>query len=185
MTKNETLKYWVEEYTDSMFSWAVYKISDEEVAKDILQDTFFAISKNYEKFNGSSKAKTWIFSILNNKISDYYRIKYRNSEKISFENVSNFFDEHGSWKDENRPSNWSDSENELVDDEEFIAVLNYCLENLPPKYNTIVQMKYFLTQKSETICKDLDISTTNFWQLMHRAKLKLRDCIENNWFEKN
>ena len=66
---------------------------------------------------------------------------------------------------------------------EFKEVLKRCLDSLPEKWNTCVKLKY-LTQKSgEEICQELKITPSNFWQIVHRAKLQLRDCIENNWFK--
>ncbi len=74
---NDQINEWINTYTDELLSWAMHKISDSESAKDIVQDTFLAVAKNHNQFKKESNPKTWIFSILNNKISDYYRKKYR------------------------------------------------------------------------------------------------------------
>jgi RNA polymerase sigma-70 factor (ECF subfamily) len=56
------------------------------------------------------------------------------------------------------------------------------MDALPDKWSTIMKLKYLTGNKGEEICQELGISTTNFWQIMHRARLNLRECIDNNWF---
>jgi RNA polymerase sigma-70 factor (ECF subfamily) len=175
---------WIEMYTEELISWCIHKISDPETAKDLVQDTFLAVAKNLHSFKGKSNPKTWIFSILNNKISDHYRRKYKQSSTIDYDVFSSFFNEEGEWITDKQPQNWENDDVNLLDDREFLKVLSFCIENLPDRFNAVVMMKYYGEKKSDDICKELDISTTNMWQIMHRAKLKLRECIENGWFKK-
>jgi len=179
-----TLNEWVNSYTDELLKQAVYKISDVENAKDIVQETFLAAAKNIGTFKQKSNPKTWLFSILNNKISDYYRKKYRQDTKVNID-ISSFFSESGDWINEKQPQNWQNNEKNLLDDLAFIEILNFCLENLPEKFNSVIKMKYYSEKNAEAICQELEISSTNMWQIMHRAKLKLRECIENGWFKNN
>lgn len=86
------------------------------------------------------------------------------------------FDEEGSWKREKRPHN-REEDTYLPDDDEFQSVLRMCLDALPEKWSTSVRLKYLMSKKGEEICQELDIPT-NLWQIIHRAKLQLRDCIE-------
>lgn len=181
---NEVLNKWVNNYTDDLLLRAMYKISDIESAKDIVQDTFLAASKNINSFEHKSNPKTWLFSIMNNKISDFYRKKYRQDTKVDID-ISTFFTENGDWKSEKQPHVWQNSEKNLLDDLEFIEIMNYCLEHLPHKFNTLIKMKYYSEKNPEEICQELNISPTNMWQIMHRAKLKLRECIETGWFKNN
>ena len=74
-SNKEDLAHWVEEYTSGLFSWALHKISDEELARDLVQDTFMAAAEKISSFRGESSPKTFLFSILNNKIVDHYRKK--------------------------------------------------------------------------------------------------------------
>lgn len=126
-----------------------------------------------------------MYSILNNKIADYYRKKYREADKVDYTSFEAFFDSNGEWKAEKRPQAWGADEIQLLDDLEFIEILKYCVEHLPDKWEVAVQMKYYGNMKSEFICKELGVSTTNFWQILHRARLNLRECIESNWFNEN
>jgi len=176
---------WINKYTEDLISWTMHKISDTESAKDIVQDTFLAVAKDAQQFKQKSNPRTWIFSILNNKIADYYRKKYKQGTKTDFDILSTFFTDDDEWSKDKKPINWQTNEKNLLDDLEFIEILNYCLENLPHKFNAVIKMKYYTEKNPEEICQKLEISSTNMWQIMHRAKLKLRDCIENGWFKNN
>lgn len=186
MQKNhDQIIEWVNTYTEELLSWTMHKISDSENAKDIVQDTFLAVAKSFDRFKEESNPKTWIFSILNNKISDYYRKKYRQDTKVDYDILSSFFTDSGEWNDDKQPQHWQNDEKNLLDDLKFIEILNYCLEHLPDKFNTVIKMKYYSEKNPKEICQELEISSTNMWQMMHRAKLKLRECVETGWFKNN
>ncbi len=180
MTHN--ISQWVDDYTDEMLSWALHKTSNIEVAKDLIQDTFVAALVKIDSFKQKSSPKTWLFSILNNKIIDHYRKKIKRAVDIHDQVVSNYFDEHGTWLKDKRPQNW-ETDNHLLDDTEFQSVLEKCIENLPDKWEDSIRLKYLMEKNGKEICQVLNLSPTNFWQIIHRAKLQLRDCIEISWFE--
>lgn len=184
LDQHDQINKWIDLYTEELVSWALHKVSDIETAKDIVQDTFLAVTLGISRFKGESNPKTWIFSILNNKISDHYRKKYKQSATIDLDVLSTFFNSEGEWIIDKQPREWGKEDMNLLDDLDFLRVLKFCIENLPDKFNSVVMMKYYSDKKSGEICKELDISSTNMWQIMHRAKLKLRDCIENGWFKK-
>jgi len=177
------LSQWVETYTAELCSWAIYKLSDSEQAKDLVQETFLAAAEKIDGFKGESSPKTWLFSILNHKIIDLYR--QRVSRPVSLENqsFSSFFEVNGDWQENKKPKNWQDNDNNhLLDDSEFQAALNKCLDALPEKWSTCVKLKYLTGKNGDDICQELGITPSNFWQVVHRAKVQLRDCIEKNWF---
>ncbi len=177
------LTEWVESYTSDLYFWALHKVSDPEQAKDLVQDTFLAAAEKVQGFKGDSTPKTWLFSILNHKIIDFYRKKIKQPVKVENQVFSTFFDEGGDWKVEKRPGQWSDDDEHLLDDVEFQGVLKKCMDELPEKWNACVKLKYLMNKNGEEICQELDISPTNFWQVVHRAKLQLRNCVEENWFK--
>ena len=176
------LSKWVEEFTSGLYSWALHKTSDEELAKDMVQDTFMAAAEKITTFRGDSSPKTFLFSILNHKIIDHYRKKINKPISMEDQSLSSFFSAEGDWRDEKKPGEWQEDDSNLLDDENFQQVLRNCIQDLPEKWNVCVTSKYLMDKKTEEICQELGISTTNYWQMMHRAKLQLRECIENNWF---
>ena len=66
---------------------------------------------------------------------------------------------------------------------DFQKVLQKCLDALPEQWNMCVKLKYLTEKSGEEICQELNIAPTNYWQIVHRAKLQLRNCVENNWFK--
>ncbi len=190
---NQIIKLWVEEYTDTLYSWAFYKVSDKQTAEDLVQETFLAACKYYKKFQGKSKPKTWLFSILNNKIIDYYRKKSRtpiNTEshfgKEDGSIIEETFDGQGYWKEHKKPTQWDidNEETHLLDNGEFKDLLQHCMTKLPPLWASAVQLKYLQEKDGKNIGQELGISTSNYWQIIHRAKLSLRECLEKLWFNK-
>lgn len=180
--EKSTLSDWVNSYTDDMYSWAFHKVSDSELAQDLVQDTFLAAAEKIDGFKGDSSPKTWLFSILNNKIVDVYRKKSKKPVTIENQSFSKFFDKNGSWNKEYQPKIWDEEEESLLDSLDFQKILQQCLNALPEKWSLCVKLKYLSGKKGEEICQEVGITTTNFWQIVHRAKLQLRDCVETNWF---
>lgn len=185
-----TVKCWVELYSDKMYTWALYKTGTIEVAEDLVQDTFLAAFQSMDKFEGKSEPKTWLFAILNNKIAGHFKKQFRSpflKEDLSDKPPSfldTLFDADDQWIKEQRPKEWSEGESHLLDNEIFVNVLQTCLSQLPANGMVAIKLKYLEEKKGEVICQELGITPTNFWQILHRAKLQLRKCLEINWFKK-
>ncbi len=185
-TKNDVnITQLVNQYTDELFSWASYKVSDVEQAKDLVQDTFLAAAEKFDSFKGDSSPKTWLFSILKYKIIDHYRAKVVRPYNYENKSASKFFTDDGDWILDKRPGNWDIDDGHLLDNVDFNEILKECIEALPEKWSLSVKLKYLMSKKGEEICQELGITPSNYWQIMHRAKLQLRECIENNWFQDN
>lgn len=182
---NKRIEDWVNQFTADLHSWAAYRVSDAELAKDLVQDTFLAATLKISSFKEESSPKTWLFSILNYKIIDYYRSKVKQPVRLETQSFSKYFTEDGDWLDDKKPQNWHEDETHLLDDDDFKAILKICMDALPEAWSTSVKLKYLMSKKGDEICQELGITPTNFWQIMHRAKLQLRECIENNWFQDN
>jgi RNA polymerase sigma-70 factor (TIGR02943 family) len=177
---------WVELYTEALVGWAIKKVPDVETARDLVQDTFLAAFQSLERFKAESSPKTWLTGILKNKIADYYRKASRIPQQ-SFEesyqssiDKSDDFNEMGHWRNMDMASTWSVDE-ELLDNKAFIHVLEHCMSELPKNWALIVHAKYLFEKDAEEICKEFNISKTNYWQVIHRAKLLLRSCIQTKW----
>lgn len=181
---NATIKCWVDLYSDQLYSWAFFKTSSKETAEDLVQETFLASVQAFEKFESKSNPKTWLFAILSNKINDYHRINFRKPTVTNSSIFEIFFDEYEEWKKKERPKDWSEENNHLLDDSEFQNTLQNCLGKLPSNWYSAVQLKFIEEKKGELICQELGIAPTNFWQILHRAKLQLRKCLEIHWFKK-
>jgi RNA polymerase sigma-70 factor (ECF subfamily) len=179
---------WIENYADSLFNFAVVHVSDREIARDLVQETFLSALQNLTSFRGDSSEKTWLFSIMKNKIIDHYR-RSATDKTVSFAGPDNsfeldsYFGEDGEWKESAAPISWSENGHDDYRSKEFQETLRKCLERLTAQCRAVFSLKHFDELESEDICKELDISTSNYWVLMHRAKLVLRRCIEKNWIQ--
>ncbi len=123
MEKNKKIKdiqTWIEIYSLPLLNRAIYLVSDEQDAKDLVQDVFLAALESYDNFKKESNAKTWLAGILNNKAADFYRKKYRTTGLIR---LDYFFDESGAWRQDDVLNEWGDKETSLLDDEEFNGML--------------------------------------------------------------
>lgn len=179
---------WVHQYTDDMLSWAFYKIGQAEVAEDVVQEAFLSAFNNLDKFEGRSQPKTWLFSILRNKIIDHYRKAYRKEYpsdtmtiQQAIQGTDGYFDDNGHWSSSPKGHALWESENHLLDDPEFLEIMKSCMEDLPTQWRLILDAKYIVTNTADEICQEFKITKSNYWQIVHRSKLLLKKCLEKNW----
>lgn len=182
---------WVERYADALYSFALARINKREVVEDLVQDTFLSGWKARDTFQHNASEKTWLISILKRKIIDHYRKKSTQNELNTLDadktgdSSNDFFDANGKyeghWADGAAPQEWKNNPETQVETDEFNAVLNGCIGKLPEKAAAVFTLKNIDGLESKEICKELDITPSNYWILMHRAKLELRKCMEKNW----
>ena len=186
MTQKQVLLYtdkWVDNYADYMYNYALVRINDVNLAKDLVQDTFFSALKSAKNFQGKSTERTWLISILKRKIIDHYR--KINSKKGQSEVRMNFYDNgenSGNWLEERVPQSWDNYSERSIENQELKSQLDACIEDLPKKYEMVFRMKTIQDLETEEICKELEITASNFWVIIHRARIQLRKCMEDNWF---
>ncbi|OAD46432.1 sigma-70 family RNA polymerase sigma factor [Polaribacter atrinae] len=174
---------WIDNYADYMYNYAVVRVNNSDLAKDLVQDTFFAGLKSAKNFQGKSTERTWLISILKRKIIDYYR--KINSKKGQAEVRMNFYDDgenEGNWLEERVPKSWDNQSEKTIENEELKSQLESCIDALPEKYAMVFRMKTIQEFETEEICKELDITASNLWVIIHRARTQLRKCMEDNWF---
>ncbi len=172
------------EYADFLYNYAITRVNDARQAEDLVQETFFSALKNYDSFRGQSKASTWLIAILKNKIIDVYRKKVKEYHQDSLDDLGStkaYFDKHGHWRRDNLPGPWKNDTMDETNREEFYAVLQRCLQRLKEIQRIAFVMKHMDDTDTDEICKELRITASNYWVIMHRAKLQLRDCLEKTW----
>lgn len=187
-TKHSTVEEWVHSFGNELFTWAYHKTNNRSVAEDLVQETFLSIYASFDSFRGQSKPKTWIFRILNNKIIDYYRKSAHTifngmteSDHDGYLATNALFNEYSNWKPNGLEKAWED-EQHFLDDPEFNKVMDSCTEDLPATWKTAIRWKYHLEKDAKEICQELKITPSNYWQILHRAKLLLKKCLEMKWF---
>lgn len=178
---NEALKNWIQLYSESLIQRAVYLLSDKEEALDLVQDVFLAAYSSYQDFQEKSSPHTWLNNILNNKVADFYRKKYKHPVSVNFDY---FFDETGSWRNDDVLNDWDyDSEN-ILDNKDFNKSLEECLDELPQRWKLPVKLYYLQEKKAPEVCQEMGFTSTNLWKILQRSRLQLRECLEFNWFGK-
>lgn len=178
-------KVWIEDYGDYLFNFALSRVYDKMTAEDLVQETLLSAVKAQNSFEGKSTVKTWLSAILKRKIIDYYRKSSRNKEDNILDGDNAFQTEgilKGHWEDNQLPTQWNVSLPEEIESKEFMGVLQKCLSELPPKMAAIFSLKEIEGYSTDEICDELDISKSNLWVMMHRARVTLRKRIEEEWF---
>ena len=188
---NSSPEKWVDQYGDYLYNYAISRVNDSEQAYDLVQDTFLAALGALSSFEGRSSEKTWLISILKRKIIDHYRKTGRKKEHNLLD--KDFMEEEeslpfyrdgnhqGHWTDNRAPSDWRISPDSAVENEELKEVLAKCIGLLPDKWESVFALRVVEGMETEEVCKELDISASNLWVILHRAKLQLRECVEKNW----
>lgn len=173
---------WIDNYADALYAYTVARVSDTGLAEDIVQDTFLSAWKNKDTFKGEASEKSWLFTICKNKIIDHYRKKANSPVQYAEADTSDiYFDNDEHWTREDKPEDWHIDYNQTIESKEFYDILEYCKKKLQELQQSVFVMKYMEELDSEKICKVLGITPSNYWVLMHRAKLQLRSCLEKNW----
>ena len=178
---------WTELYGDYLYNFAFSRLFRKEIAEDLVQETFLSALKARKNFKGQSTEQTWLISILKNKIIDHFRKVSNTREKMILDNQweisgqdSPFRQEapfKGHWKNKDQ----SFSIEMLIEREEFQTILEDCIKRLPVKWANAFVLKIVEEAESDSVCKDLNISPSNLWVILHRARLKMRDCLEKKW----
>lgn len=181
MPKDNNFKDVVDNYTEVLYKRASYLLNHNEDVEDIVQEVFLAALQNFNNYQGKSNIKTWLMAILKNKVADYYRKKYKTIKEI---NLDHYFDADGTWKKEQKTDPWQDASEDLLDNKEFKDIFENCLDRLPSKWNLPFKMYYLEEKKTEIICQEFNISTTNMWKVLQRGRLHLKECLDRNWFKK-
>lgn len=173
-----------------MLKFATLQLSNSHLAEDTVQEALIGALKNASSFGGRVALKTWVFGILRNKIADALRQKQRLVNVSSLlrededdEDFAALFDAKGFWQADERPVGWSNPE-ESMREGQFWRVFEACLENLPGHQARVFMMREFVELDSHEICATVGITVSNLNVMLHRARLRLRECLENRWFVK-
>lgn len=173
---------WIDLYSDYLFNYTISRVSDREKAQDLVQDTFLAGLKSMKNFKGEASERTWLISILKRKIIDHYR--KINSKKGKAEVRINYKDSEseGDWLEERVADPFDKTAEDTLQNNELGDAINDCLGKLPQKQADVFKMKTVLGYETEVICNDLNITASNLWVIIHRARTAMADCLKQNWF---
>jgi RNA polymerase sigma-70 factor (ECF subfamily) len=172
--------HWVDKYADHLYAFALNRLDDEELCRDLVQETFLAALERLNEFRGQSSERTWLTAILRFKVIDIYR--KRNSSWLTchpMQSEPEYFDPaNGHWKDDWAPRSMEIDPVDPTLRKELAAILQKCLDRLPALWYSIFSMKHMDDMATEVICEEMKVSSANFWVIIHRAKVNLRACLQ-------
>ena len=174
---------WIKNYSDYLFNYTITRVSDREIAQDLVQETFLAGLKSKDNFKGQASERTWLVAILKRKIIDHYRKINSNKGKAEVRMTYNSDSEtEGDWLEERVGDVHEKNAEDSIENEELGLAIHNCLDKLPEKQAKIFKMKTLLNYETEAICNEMDITASNLWVIIHRARMAMASCMEDNWF---
>lgn len=175
----------VEQLRPDLLRFARTQLRNEAWAEDAVSEAVLAALEKPGAFEGRSQLKTWLVGILKFKCVDQLRRHTREATILVGEDGEDLdesmFQDDGHWR--TVPGAWGRGE-EALEQRQFFEVLERCHELLPPVQARVFMMREWLELDAAEICKELQITSTNLWVLLHRARLRLRECLERRWFDR-
>jgi RNA polymerase sigma-70 factor (ECF subfamily) len=175
---------WVDVYGDQLYRYAFARVQNRMAAEDLVQETFLAALAAAHGFEGRSSEKTWLVAILKHKIIDYFRQSGKeppmNQSRNQEDPMDQFFHGNGSWKD--KPEPWDTAPDRILNQKEFRKVLFLCLSELSERLRIAFSLREMEGLGCDEICKILEVSSSNCWVMLYRARMSLRRCLGVNWF---
>ncbi len=169
-----------------LLKFATLQLRDPHSAEDAVQEAMLGAFRYADSFHGRAAYKTWVFAILKHKIADQLRQRQRLTtvSELSDEADQPFedtlFNQAGRWHREERPMRWS-SPDDSLEDERFWHIFEACLDGLPARQARVFMMREFVGLESPEICAELALTVSNLNVILYRARLRLRECLENRW----
>lgn len=177
---------WLAEHGDYLYRYALRELRNEAAAEDAVQETLVSALAAWERFSGQSTVRTWLTGILKHKIVDTLRRQAREPVRLAAEDAAAelealeaaLFDASGHWL--HALHDWGNPETAL-EQQRFWAAFVACLEALAPHHAQVFQLRELDGLSTDEICKELNITATNCWVMLHRARLGLQQCLETRW----
>ena len=175
---------WVDRHGDGLFRYAMLRLNDAQIAEDLVQEAFLAALTARKEYSGAASERTWLTAILRHKIFDHIRKSCAQRTEPPGPQSENLdepvFDGRGKWK--KNPCRLSISPDQIAEQRKFWNVFRTCVSKLPPQLVQAYHLREIERVASDTVCKVLHITATNLWTRLHRARMSLRRCLEDNWF---
>lgn len=180
-----SLQHTIAELRPTLLKIARLQLRNDTWAEDAVSETLISALESAERFGGQSQLKTWVVGILKHKIIDQFRRSGREvsieaaAEAAQVETFDELFADDGHRR--NKPLDWGDPE-ATYSRVQFFEVLQMCVEQLPSALARVFMMREWLELETAQICKETGVTSTNCFVMLHRARMRLRECLEQRWF---
>ena len=160
------------------------QLRDEHLAEDCVSDVLTQAYEKRASFRGDSSLRTWLTTILKNRIVDLLRKQWREQplelpDEDNDNRIDRLFDAGGHYVD--MPSAVQDPA-ELAQQDGFLAAVQRCVDMLPKRVGQVFVLREVFGTDTKDICKDLSLTTSNVWVQLYRARMMLRTCLERGGF---
>jgi RNA polymerase sigma-70 factor (TIGR02943 family) len=173
---------WVDEHGDYLYRFALARVRRPDAAEDLVQETLLAGLQSVGRFAGQASERTWLTSILKNKLVDRFRRSGRTRAASDVgagdEWLDDLFDKKGHWK--SAPGRWGSDPADLLQRREFWEAFERCLAGLPERLRGVLSQRLLDGVSASDVCKAFEISASNLWTLLHRARVRLWHCLDRN-----
>ncbi len=167
---------WVRDHADALYRFALLRVRSENVAEDLVQETFLGALRCIAQFDQRASERTWLTSILRRKIADYFR------SRGIVEQTPNQADLRNASVRQPACQPWSADPSRLAEDAEFWQVFRGCASKLSPALADVYSLQEFCELSIDSIAELLGITPANVSLRLFRARADLRDCLERKWF---
>ena len=173
---------------DYLMKFARLQLRNETWAEDAVSEVMVAALAKPQSFGNRSQLKTWLVGILKHKIIDSMRLRGREvcqagDGEDGTEDPLEYLDFKADGHFTEPPADWGNPEQQ-ASSRQFFEVLEVCASQLPAMQGRLFLMREWLELSSEEICKELQLTPTNLYVQLHRARLRLRECLDLNWYGK-
>lgn len=173
---------WVDQYGDYLYRYAVSRLRDGDAAEEVVQETFVAALRHVDQYEAKGSERAWLLGILKRKIIDLIRARNRTTslaDEDSNDPSEALFDRSGSWQKEIRSAHYAPLDS--LEREDFWRILRGCLDKLPARQADVFVLREMDDQTTEKICQELEITASNLWVILYRARLQLSNCMKSRW----
>jgi RNA polymerase sigma-70 factor (ECF subfamily) len=174
---------WLTAHGDALFRFAALRVRDAATAEDLVQETFLA-ALTQRDFRGDAAERTWLTAILRHKVCDHLRRRCRElplaPDAEGDATVDGMFRPDGHWKRAPLACDYDPAQ--LSENAAFWAAFRHCRDALPERQAAVFVRRCLDDAPAEAVCQELGISAANLWVLLHRARTRLRACLEAGWF---
>jgi RNA polymerase sigma-70 factor, ECF subfamily len=180
----------VRRYTPMLTRLARMYVPTDALAEDVVQETWVAVLRGLERFEGRSSFKTWLFRILVNRaktrgVREHRSVPFASVGGGGFESEEgegptvdpSRFTSEGAWT--SAPARWADDPEAALDSSEALRVAREAIDELPERQKIVITLRDLEGLSSEEVRNVLDLTETNQRVLLHRARAKVRKALED------
>lgn len=176
---------WVDSHGDYLYRYAFSRLRDANAAEEVVQETFLAGIRFLDRYSGRGSERAWLLGILKRKLVDHVRMRARfDRDGLTSDGsdpTAQLFTSNGSWK---TGAFGFDLPDQTLESRELWEVVRGCLDHLPSGQADVFVLSAMEQLDADQICRELEITPSNLWVRLHRARLALARCVGARWFER-